>query len=67
MLKILFFIILEAKTMERINNYFPENVNIPCNAKISVRNLSSPRTGDPVKNQFVVNIPPRGNYSVSVI
>lgn len=46
--------------MERINNYFPENDNIPGNAKISVRNLPSPRTGEPVKNQFVVNIPLAG-------
>ena len=43
--------------MERINNYFPENVNIPGNAKIRVYNLSSPRTGDPVKNQFCISIP----------
>lgn len=46
--------------MKRINNYFPENVNIPGNAKISVRNLSSTRTGDPVKNQFCINIPLAG-------
>ena len=46
--------------MERINNYFPENVNISGNAKISVRNLSSPRTGDPVKNQFCINSPLAG-------
>ena len=46
--------------MERINNYFPENVNISGNAKISVRNLSSPRTGEPVKNQFCINIPLAG-------
>ena len=46
--------------MERINNYFPENVNIPVNAKIRVYNLSSPRTGDPVKNQFCINIPLAG-------
>ena len=46
--------------MKRINNYFPENVNIPVNAKISVRNLSSPRTGEPVKNQFCINIPLAG-------
>lgn len=43
--------------MKRINNYFPENVNILGNAKISVKNLSSPRTGEPVKNQFCVRIP----------
>lgn len=46
--------------MKRINNYFPENSTIPGNAKISVKNLSSSRTGDPVKNQFVVNIPLAG-------
>lgn len=46
--------------MERIYNYFPENVNIPVNVKISVRNLSSPRTGEPVKNQFCINIPLAG-------
>ena len=46
--------------MKRINNYFPENLTIPGNAKISVKNLSSPRTGEPVKNQFVVNIPLAG-------
>ena len=46
--------------MERINNYFPENVNIPGNAKISVKNLSSSRTGEPVKNQFCISIPLAG-------
>lgn len=46
--------------MKRINNYFPENVTIPVNAKISVRNLSSPRTGEPVKNQFCISIPLAG-------
>ena len=46
--------------MERTYNYFPENITIPCNAKISVKNLSSPRTGDPVKNQFCINIPLAG-------
>ena len=46
--------------MKRINNYFPENITIPVNFKINVRNLSSPRTGEPVKNQFVVNIPLAG-------
>ena len=46
--------------MERINNYFPENVNIPGDAKIRVYNLSSPRTGEPVKNQFCINIPLAG-------
>lgn len=46
--------------MKRINNYFPENDNIPGNAKIKVYNLSSPRTGDPVKNQFCIRIPAAG-------
>ena len=46
--------------MERIYNYFPENVTIPGNAKITVHNLCSPRTGDPVKNQFCINIPLAG-------
>ena len=46
--------------MERIYNYFPENISIPVNAKISVKNLSSPRTGEPVKNQFCINIPLAG-------
>ena len=46
--------------MKRINNYFPENVNIPGNAKINVKNLSSPRTGEPVKNQFCIRIPLAG-------
>ena len=46
--------------MERINNYFPENVTIPGNVKITVHNLCSPRTGSPVKNQFVVRIPLAG-------
>ena len=46
--------------MKRINNYFPENVTISGNAKIRVYNLSSPRTGDPVKNQFCISIPLAG-------
>ena len=46
--------------MKRINNYFPENINIPVNAKISVKNLSSPRTGEPVKNQFCISVPLAG-------
>lgn len=46
--------------MERTYNYFPENVTISGNAKISVKNLSSSRTGDPVKNQFCINIPLAG-------
>lgn len=43
--------------MKRINNYFPESYNIPASAKIAVYNLSSPRTGEPVKNQFCIRIP----------
>ena len=46
--------------MERTYNYFPENVNIPGNAKIKVYNLSSPRTGEPVKNQFCISVPLAG-------
>ena len=46
--------------MKRINNYFPENVNIPGAAKIKVCNLSSTRTGEPVKNQFCIRIPLAG-------
>lgn len=46
--------------MERTYNYFPENVTIPINAKISVKNLSSPRTGEPVKNQFCISVPLAG-------
>ena len=46
--------------MKRINNYFPENITIPVNVKISVKNLSSPRTGKPVKNQFCISIPLAG-------
>ena len=46
--------------MKRINNYFPENITIPVNAKIKVYNLSSPRTGEPVKNQFCISVPLAG-------
>ncbi len=46
--------------MKRINNYFPENINIPVNAKIRVYNLSSPRTGEPIKNQFCISVPLAG-------
>ena len=46
--------------MERTFNYFPENINIPCNVKINVKNLSSPRTGEPVKNQFCISVPLAG-------
>lgn len=46
--------------MKRIYNYFPESLTIPGDAKIRVYNLSSPRTGEPVKNQFCVSIPLAG-------
>ena len=46
--------------MKRINNYFPENITIPVNAKITVHNLCSPRTGEPVKNQFCISVPLAG-------
>ena len=46
--------------MERIYNYFHENVTIPGNVKITVHNLSSPRTGEPVKNQFCISVPLAG-------
>ena len=46
--------------MKRINNYFPENITIPVNAKITVHGLCSPRTGEPVKNQFCISIPLAG-------
>ena len=46
--------------MERIYNYFPENVNIPVDVKITVHNIYSPRTGEPVKNQFCIHGPLAG-------
>lgn len=46
--------------MKRIYNYFPENITIPGDAKIRVYNLASPRTGEPVKNQFCISIPLAG-------
>ncbi len=46
--------------MERTFNYFPENITIPVNAKITVHNLCSPRTGEPVKNQFCISVPLAG-------
>ena len=49
--------------MERTFNYFPENITIPVNAKISVKNLSSPRTSEPVKNQFCISVPLAGIIS----
>ena len=46
--------------MKRINNYCPESLTIPASAKIAVYNLTSPRTGDPVKNQFCIRVPLAG-------
>lgn len=46
--------------MKVTNNYFPQSLTIPANAKIKVYNLSSPRTGEPVKNQFAIRIPMAG-------
>ena len=46
--------------MKRIDNYFPENITIPVNAKITVHNLCSPREGEPVKNQFCISVPLAG-------
>lgn len=40
--------------MKRTNNYFPESQIIPATAKISVSNLTSSRSGEAVKNQFVI-------------
>ena len=43
--------------MKRIYNYFPQNDNIgycPITDAITVRNLTSPRSGEAVKNQFVI-------------
>ena len=51
---------MEVFNMKRINNYFPENITISVNAKIRVYNLSSPRTGEPVKNQFCISVPLAG-------
>ena len=46
--------------MKRINNYFPESLTIPASAKIAVYNLTSPRTGEAVKNQFCIRVPLAG-------
>ena len=46
--------------MKRINNYFPGNITVPVDAKITVHNLCSPRTGEPVKNQFCISVPLAG-------
>lgn len=43
--------------MKRTYNYFPANDNIgyaPAADAIKVHHLLSPRTGEPVKNQFVI-------------
>lgn len=46
--------------MKVVNNYYPESFTISANAKIKVYNLSSPRTGEPVKNQFAIRVPMAG-------
>lgn len=43
--------------MKRTFEHFPENYTLSATASIKVYNLSSPRSGEPVKNQFVVRIP----------
>ena len=46
--------------MKRINNYFPENDNIgysPVTDSIKCHNLISLRSGEPIKNQFVISYP----------
>ena len=43
--------------MKRINNYFPQNANIgysPVTDSIKCHNLISSRSGEPIKNQFVI-------------
>lgn len=56
---------MEAKTMKRINNYFPENITIPVNAKVSVRNLSSPPHGRTSQESVCRQHPPCRNYPFS--
>lgn len=46
--------------MKVITNYYPENMDIPANARIKVTNFASPRTGEPVKNQFCIRVPLAG-------
>lgn len=46
--------------MKVTTNYYPESLNIPASAKIKVYNLNSPRTGEPVKNQFCIRVPLAG-------
>ena len=44
--------------MERIYDYFPENANIgysPVTDSIKCHNLISSRSGEPIKNQFVIH------------
>lgn len=48
--------------MKVIINYHPEGMNIPANARIKVTNLASPRTGEPVKNQFCISVPLAGIF-----
>ena len=46
--------------MERIYNYFPQNANIgysPVADSIKCHNLISSRSGEPIKNQFVISYP----------
>ena len=46
--------------MERINNYFPQNDNVgysPVTDSIKCHNLISSRSGDSLKNQFVISYP----------
>ena len=46
--------------MERIYNYFPQNDNIgysPVTDSIKCHNLISSRSGEPIKNQFVISYP----------
>ena len=46
--------------MKRINNYFPQNNNVgysPVTDSIKCHNLISSRSGEPIKNQFVVSYP----------
>lgn len=46
--------------MERIYSYFPENDNVgysPVTDTIKCHNLISSRSGEPIKNQFVIHYP----------
>ena len=47
--------------MERINNYFPQNDNVgysPVTDTIKVHNLISSKSGEAVRNQFVIHYQP---------